>query len=101
SSAGPPAVKPNWFDRYSPFLMPARLAKKSLAFNASFRLNSQTEPRSLLVPDLSVVLSTAPPARPYSALNELVRILISSTASTGGLKQVARAPREQTVAVVV
>ena len=42
-------------------------------------------PRSLLVPDFSVVLSTAPPARPYSALNELVRILISSTASIGGL----------------
>ena len=42
-------------------------------------------PARLLVPDLSVVFSTAPPARPYSALKELVMILISSTASTGGL----------------
>src|SRR5438093_10318852 len=82
---GPPDVNPYWFDRYSPFLMLARLAKKSLAFSASLRWNSHTDPRSWLVPDLSVVLSTAPPARPYSALKELVRILISSTASTGGL----------------
>ena len=76
---------PNWFEMYSPFFRPARLAKKSVAFRASLRSNSQTLPRNWLVPDLSVVLSTAPPARPYSALNELVRILISSTASTGGL----------------
>ena len=82
---GPPAVNPYWFERYSPFLMFARLAKKSLAFIASLRWNSHALPRSLLVPDLSVVFSTAPPARPYSALKELVMILISSTASTGGL----------------
>ena len=82
---GPPAVKPNWFDRYFAFLRPARLAKKSFAFSASLRLNPHTAPRSWFVPDFRVVLRTAPPARPYSALNELVRILISSTASTGGL----------------
>ena len=76
---------PNWFETYLPFFRPALLAKKSVAFKASSRANSHRLPWNWLLPDLSVVLSTAPPARPYSALNELVRILISSTASTGGL----------------
>jgi hypothetical protein len=65
--------------------MLARLAKKSVALSASLRWNSHSVPRSWLVPDFSVVLSTAPPARPYSALNDEVSTVISSTASTGGL----------------
>jgi hypothetical protein len=78
-------VKPNWFERYSPFGTPARLAKKLLALRPSLRWNSQALPWNSFEPDLSVALSTAPPARPYSALKELVRILNSAMASTGGL----------------
>jgi hypothetical protein len=37
---GPPAVNPNWFASYLPFLRPRAFSKNSAALRLSFRLNS-------------------------------------------------------------
>ena len=100
-TTGPPAVKPNWFASYRPFLSPRAFSKNSAALSPSLRLNSQALPWNALEPDFRVALSTAPPARPYSAPKELVSTLISAIASTGGLTTYAVPPRKSTLLVLL
>src|SRR6266446_4434232 len=84
---GPPRTPPNWFRRKagrsalpSPSL--SSRSKMVRASNALFRKNSNRVPCNSLVPLRVTAETTAPEARPYSALKVAATILNSLIAST-------------------
>src|SRR5262249_26583300 len=83
----PPRVPPNWFRRNggkSAFPSPSLSFKSKMVreSNALFRRNSKAPPCSSLVPLRVTAETTAPEARPYSALKVVATILNSLIAST-------------------
>ncbi len=68
---GPPSVNPNWLYSVSGFCRSfgrfARSTNALVARVSSLSPNQNPEPLYWFVPDFSVTLVTAPPARPNSA----------------------------------
>src|SRR5262245_25475681 len=84
---GPPKTPPNWFLRKggrSALPSPSLSSKSKIVLESSalFRRNSNKLPCSSLVPLRVTAETTAPVARPYSALKVVATILNSLIAST-------------------
>src|SRR5437867_12999379 len=84
---GPPRTPPNWFLRKggrSALPSPSLSSKSKMvrASKALFRRNSNSVPCNSLVPLRVTAETTAPDARPYSALKVVATILNSLIAST-------------------